>query len=336
MIVQLALAPTMVLSGWMIDRWGVEWVLIGGSLLTAVAVALLAMSQSYRAALAATFLLGVAGACVITGSNVLMPQAFGPSNPSAALNLGNVFFVLGILLAPVAANLLIGRFQFRRALGLLALCCLAPAAAAALISARSYPNLAPVPDSPAFGELPLWAGGVCFLLYGPLENIVVTWSGVYLSEMGFAERRATWLLSGFWLTFLGSRLLTGLALQHGFPRQSAEPWLILLLALATGIALGNLAGTTSRPAAAWGVLLIGLFLGPIFPTLAGVLVHRFPQEPGVALGTAFSLGAIGSLILVPAIGLYGRRTTARQALQIPTVTALTLTVAALVLALLAK
>ena len=97
----------MFLSGWVIDRWGVEWVLIGGSLLTAVAVALLALSQTYQSALAVTFLMGIAGACVITGSNVLMPQGLSPSNPAAALNLGNVFFVLGILLAPVAANLLI-------------------------------------------------------------------------------------------------------------------------------------------------------------------------------------------------------------------------------------
>lgn len=334
--VQLALAPMMFLSGWLIDQWGVEWVLIGGSLLTAVAVALLALSQPYRSALAATVLMGAAGACVITASNVLMPRAFSPSNPAAALNLGNVFFVLGILLAPVAANLLIGQFQFRRALGLLALCCLAPAAAAALTSARSYPTFASVEAEPAVYDMVLWIGGLCFLLYGPLENTVVTWASVYLAEMGFAERRANWLVSGFWLAFLGARLLTGTVLERGLLPRPVEPWFILFLALAAGISLGNLAGSTSRSGAAWGVLLVGLFLGPIFPTLAGILYRRFPQEPGTALGTAFSLGAVGSLILVPAIGLYGRRTTVRRALQIPTVAALALTVAALVLALLVK
>jgi len=333
--VQLALVPMMLLGGWLIDQWGVEWVLIGGSLLTAVAVALLAMSQTYKSALAIMLLLGAAGACIITGSNVLMPRALCPSNPAAALNLGNVFFVLGILLAPVAANLLIGQFQFRRALGLLALCCLAPAAAAALTPARSFPVPTPIETDLAWNDLVLWVGGLCFLLYGPLENVIVTWASDYLAEIGFAERRANWLLSGFWLAFLGARLLTGLVLERGLLPPQADPWLILVLALAAGIALGNLAGATTRPGAAWGILLVGLFLGPIFPTLAGVLFRHFPHEPGIALGTAFSLGALGSLILVPVIGAYGRRSSIRRALQIPAVTALALTGAALVLALLA-
>ena len=146
----------------------------------------------------------------------------------------------------------------------------------------SYPTFGPVETGPALNDLVLWVGGFCFLLYGPLENLIVTWAGVYLAEMGFAERRATWLQSGFWLAFLGARLLTGFLLERGLLPGPVQPWFILVLALAAGIALGNLAGATTRTGAAWGVLLVGLFLGPIFPTLAGVLYS--PISPGTGHG----------------------------------------------------
>src|SRR5262245_19793570 len=74
----LALIFMMLMSGILIDQWGVERILIGGSLVTGAALAVLAVSESYSAALGSIVPMGLATACVSTGSTVLMPHAFFP------------------------------------------------------------------------------------------------------------------------------------------------------------------------------------------------------------------------------------------------------------------
>jgi fucose permease len=332
LVLQLALVPMLLLTGALVDTQGAERVVIVCALLSAVAVALLAMSQKFSTALAAMMLVGGSSAGVLVSANVLMTPALFPDNPPASLNLGNVFFVLGTLIAPVTADVILPRIGFRRTMGLAALLCLVPALAAALTSDFPAPRagtLERVLNDPVLGLVCL----IC-LLYGPLENMIGTWSGAYLADMGIRERRAAWLVSAFWVVFLGSRLLTAFLLERGIITSGPEVvWLVLLPALITGVALGNLAGTTSATLAAWGMLMVALLLGPILPTLAGVAYRRFPDEPGTALGALYGLGALGSLVLVPVIGLYARRTSPHRALHVPAVVALVLTAAGLVLQL---
>ncbi|MBY0526702.1 MAG: MFS transporter [Gemmataceae bacterium] len=337
--ISLALVPAMLLGGIVTDRSGVEWVLIGGSLLTAVAVALLALSQRYTGSLAAVLAVAAASACVAVGSNVLMPGAFFPDATvqyaPAAINLGNTVLVLGTLIAPLAAEIGIRRFGFRRTMGVTALLCLLPALAAALTPADRFPAFRADDVDKVLAEPVLWIAGIAFLLYGPLESMIGTWANTYLAELGFSARRAAGLHTGFWLAFLLSRLLSAFALQHDWVTSGHEPlWLVLVPALCAGIVLGNLAGATSRPSAAWGVLLLAVFLGPILPTMIGFVYRRFPQAPGTAIGASLALEALGSMFLLPAIGLYARRTTVRKALQLPAVVALLLAGTVLVLHLL--
>ena len=81
------------------------------------------------------------------------------------------------------------------------------------------------------------------------------------------------------------------------------------------------------------MLLLGLCLGPIFPTLSGIVVHRHPAEPGSAFGAFFALGAVGSLVIPPVIGAYARKTNIQRALRIPMVLGLVLAAASMVLGL---
>src|SRR5207248_3430839 len=97
------------------------------------------------------------------------------------------------------------------------------------------------------------------------------------------------------------------------------------------VALGNMVGARSRMSAAIGLLLVGAFLGPIFPTLVGILLGKFESARGAAYGAMFSLGAAGNLFLPPLIGVYGRRSSLQRAMRIPMGLALALAAAALVL-----
>src|SRR5262245_48960934 len=57
-VLNLALIPMTLLSGYLIGAWSVRGVLIGGSILVALGLGLLALKQGYEWALAAVLLIG--------------------------------------------------------------------------------------------------------------------------------------------------------------------------------------------------------------------------------------------------------------------------------------
>jgi FHS family glucose/mannose:H+ symporter-like MFS transporter len=329
----LALIPLMLLSGILIDTMPVRWVLVTGSLVLAVAVGLMAFSRNYGECLLAILLIGASGACLSTGSVRLMPEAFFPEHEAASFNLGNVFFGLGALITPTLLNLLMRGLGFRRALGIFALLCLAPALAGLLTP--QFPQAPPPGNlSQVVREPALWLTALVFFLYCPLEGALGTWATTYLTSLGYREARAVLLLSGFWLTFLVGRLLAAV-LERGILPPGSEPWVICVLALAAAVVLGNLAGAPRQGNAGWGLLLVGFLLGPIFPTLLGILfAHKqFDANRGTAYGAMFALGVTGNLVFPPLIGAYARRTTVQRALRIPLVIALLLAAVSLFVAL---
>ncbi len=329
----LSLIPMMLVSGMVIDRLGVKNVLLVGSLLTALAVWMLAISTTSLRALGSILLAGVGGACLSTGSIVLMRAAFFTNIEAASQNLGNVFFGLGALATPTLAEFLIERLGYRRALSLLAVLCLLPALLAALTAGGAFEEPKAANLETVFRRPVLWLTGLVLFLYVPLEGLLGNWATRYLTDRGFGARWAEWLLAGFWLSFLASRLGAAFLQWRVLPEHSSEAWLIVVLALAAAVSLGNLAGARTRFSAAAGCLLVGAFFGPIFPTLVGILFDYFKAERGTAYGAMFAIGAIGNLFLLPLIGIYARRSTIQRAMRIPLVMALLIALVALVLAL---
>lgn len=345
-VLNLALIPMMLLSGILTDNLGVQGVLIGGGLVTSLAMFGLAMSNTYQGALWSILFVGMGGAGLSVAGSVLMPAAFFKDtvSPTAATNLGNIFFGLGALVTPALADVFISRFDLRRTLSLIAALCLAVCLTAVVTPHDAFDAFSggSVETAKEGGILSdvltnrfLWICALVFLLYGPLEGALGTWATTYLTELGYGERRAAWLLSGFWLSFLASRMLMAYLTHQNIIKQQGEAWAIVVLALLSAVALGNLTGTHNRANGSIGLLLLGACFGPIFPTLVGILFSHFEvQERGTAFGAMFTIGATGSLIIPPLMGAYAKRThSVRVALRIPTLVALLLVGASLVLAL---
>jgi MFS family permease len=329
-----AVIPLMLLAGFLIDLLGVKVVLIVGSLITAVAVGTLGMRTSFGRAFGSLLLAGLGGAGLSTAAVVLMPTAFfGVDRPlSASINLGCVFMALGALVTPVLSDVLVRLTEFRRTAGVLAVLCLAPAILAAL------PNQ--FPETPGHGanlgallsEPDLWLIGLVFLFYAPLESSLSVWATTFLTDMGEGQGGAAWVLSAFWAAFLASRLLTAVLLQwHGAPY--LEPWLLVAAGGTAAAVLGNMVGTARTRSARLWLILLGFLLGPVFPTLVGVVFRNAPQAPGTAYGVVFAIGSVGSLVLAPLVGARARRTSVQGALFIPMMLALALCAMALVIAL---
>jgi fucose permease len=330
-----ALIPMMLLAGVLLDRWSVQGVMILGSVLLAVGILALSVGSTYYRAFGAILVAGFGAAAVSTVSIVLMPTAFWPNDPpSASLNLGNVFFALGALVTPVLVDVLLRLLDMRRTLFLVALLCLIPALIAALARASELSLHDENPDLEAVLRHPyLWLAGLVFFFYAPLEGSISIWATTFLTDLGHGERRAAWLLSGFWTTFMASRLLVAFGMHAGYLSANWDGPLLVLPALLAGVVLGNLSGSARPQFARTGLLLLGFLLGPIFPTLVGMVFHGFPHGHGTAYGVMFAIGSLGSLILAPIIGASARRRTVQTALRIPMVIALILTGVALLFSL---
>lgn len=332
----LALIPMMLVSGILSDQIGVRGAMLLGSLIAAGALFILGTSTTYRTAFAAVFLVGAGAALLSAGSIILMPRAFYQDNTSAALNLGNVFFGLGAILAPPLAEFVLNTLEPRRAFGGLALACLVPAILVGLTDAELLKlegdsrGLQVVLQDPV-----IWLAGLVFLFYSPVEGSLGIWSTTYLTELGVQERVAMWLLSAFWLMFLLARLLTAYLMGQGWIASSVEPWYVLALALIAAIALGNLAGAAFPGKASLGLLMVGALLGPIFPTLVGMLFQSVEgRECGTAYGAMFALGSFGGLVFPPLVARRVRLSkSVRGAMTLPVSLALAMALAAFVLAL---
>jgi fucose permease len=337
----LAFVPMMPLAGLLIDRTDLRIVLIAGCILTAIGLYTLTVRATYSAALTSLLLVGVGAACVSTACVVLMPAFFDWDSQriAAAVNLGMVFFALGSLVTPTLVDLLLRTYdleRFQRTLIFLAILSLTPAVVAA--TQWSATGQIPVERRPQdlaalFGDVRLWLAGLVFFLYGPLEFAVGTWATTYLIDHGYSDRRAARLLSGFWLMFLAGRVLTAFLQDRNVLRASGDALLIPILGLAAAVTLGNLIGAPATKKTGWGLLALGLILGPIFPTLVG-MVLKLDHPRGTAYGMMFAIGALGSLFLAPVIGLYARGRSVQVALRIPLALALLMAAAATVLGLL--
>ncbi len=312
-VTALAMLPA---TGSLTDAFGARPVLASGSLLAAVAVAVVALTRGFGGLLVGALLLGNSCACLTVASAVLLPAALSGVSPVAALNLGFIFLTGGALAAPGLLAALTRRFGERRGLGLVALATLLPAFLAAFANGET-PPAADAAEAAFAGRPEFWLIAVALFLYFPVEYSLSLWAPRYLGEVGLPERPAGWVLAGFWFAFLAGRLLTVLAYTAGWVGKAGGPWLELTAAVLAAVFLGNLVGARGGRGSAIVFMLVGALLGPLFPTLAGLLFERFPPGAwGSAFGAATALGWLGGLTVEPLIGAYVRRTDVRHALWV--------------------
>jgi fucose permease len=330
-----ALIPAAVFAGILIDVWSVKWVFILGCVLAASGVYGLAQSSSFGRAIVSTFVLGVGAAHLGVAALVLMPEAFFglEEKVAASLNLGTFFWAMGALLMPGLVELLLRFLDLRKTLIVLAGVVLLPAVIALGVHGSEFVYKGDGASAAVLQQSRLWLAGLVLALYLPVEFCLSTWGRNYLIEVGHRDRRAAWLLAGFWCAFAVGRLVMASLDDTDALPPGLERWLILFLALGVAVAMGNLIGSADRRPTAWGFLALGLLLGPIFPSLVGLVFEGVNQgQWGSACGILVALGSLGSFVLAPVLSAQARRRTVRRALRMPLFLTLLLAGAVLVLA----
>lgn len=332
----LALIPLILIGGLLLDIYGVRAILVFGSALLAVGLCGLSLRPTYPHAAVSILLAGFGASSLGTASIVLMPQAFfAPEETTASLNLGFVFLALGALLTPLLADILLEKIGLRRTLAVFALLALTPAFLAVLPGGERWPTGERAGESATFWAEPaMWLAALMLFFYAPLEAAISLWTFTLLAERGQKESEATGLLYGFWAAFVSSRLLVALAQHLDFLTEAWDRVLIVAPTLLVAVLLGNLAGASRGGRPRLGLLLLGLLLGPVLPTLLGLLFrHVASNEQGLAYGLVFAFGSFGSMLLAPILTMRAQPPLQTAALRMPIFLALVVTAVALVMGL---
>ncbi len=323
-------------AGFLVDWLGKHAVLSGGFVLLIVSILLLARLTTYPIAMLAVLLLGSGWSALVNVLNVTSPPAFLPPEDiprrmSYAMNMGDFVFGMGAFVTPIMVVLLIRTIRLERTFFVVASFAVVPLV---LGLGVSWERLASPSTETVAGGLSIlltdpivWLCCLAFFCHVPIEASVATWATTLMTDKGVGEGAASTLLSVFWLTFMGSRLITALTLPVGADTILVVTMAGLCIAFTLGIAFSNAAWLTCAM-----VVVAGLVLGPIFPTLIAILLtHVKPLLHGRTVGLFFCIGGIGWTAIPIFIGSFARRTTVQRAFLLATVSASILSALALAL-----
>jgi len=323
--------PIILLCGFLADALGRKGVWISGSMLVAISLFMLARTKKYSWAVVAVALLSGGWAAMINVGNVLMYLAY--ANVFMATNLLDFFFGLGAFLTPTVTVLLIRRFGFTHAVTLLGALLIVPAVFSLAVNMQSAPVAQPVSFSALAGDPIMWLCALTLMFWVSIESCTAAWTTTFINGLAPAgeasersRRIAAWTLSGFWLCFMGARLLTALIFHSGTTPegeaaaksamlhtvQVARVTHIVLAALCILVLLG-IVFSRKRALTIALILLAGLLYGPFFPNLMAILLSHFPVEVhGRAVGILFATASIGWTVFPMVIGAVATRSTLQR------------------------
>lgn len=317
----MMVGPIIMACGFLTDAVGRKGVWAVGCAAVAAAIFILARTRSFRGALIAVLLLGAGWSATVNVGNVLMRvSVLDPARLSKAVNFYDFIFGFGAFATPMVLALTLRRLGYERGLCLLAAIAVLPVVMGLFAEMDPAGPAAPAPagagPAPAvlvelLSSKLFWIMGLAFLFYVPLESAVAGWATTIVVSQavsGGQEERskkiASIALSGFWLCFMGGRLVVSLVGANG-----REQLMLQVLSGACLVLMLGIVFLRGRAATAAVILLAGLAFGPIFPTMMALLLGSVPPAAmGRAVGFFFFFGSIGWTVIPMLIGLVARRT----------------------------
>lgn len=289
------------LAGILFDRSSPRWVLAWAQYTMAAGILAIAAAGGYLSLALACFLLGVGGGGTNLAANALVASR-APGQEGASLNRLGLFYGVGSFALPFLAAALLPAWGWRLFLAAAATVALVPAIAVSALSPISTrtgagATLSGFDWGPAFRHTRLFWLGLLLLFEAGNETIVGGWLTTYLvRETGASEAEAALWLGLFWATLIGGRGLGAVALRHWSPTR-----LVLVGALTSSGLVGCF--VLASGAVAMGcILLAGLAMAPIFPTVFAQGIEVLPARPGTVLGLLMTAALLGSMTLPWAAG----------------------------------
>ncbi len=298
------------------DRLGYAAIAIIGFLGGAICMWILASATNYGIALVACLLMGIGAMSVNTVGNVLGPQLlFAGENPAAASNLLNAFFGLGAFVTPFIAASLLNKLGYRSTVGIIGAMIFAPVI---LVFFAQFPpadaDFNPVEAIGLLARGGVLLGGLSLFFYIGLEISMAGFITTYLKSFDMTDEKAGYILSGFWIAIIVTRLIAGIFVLSMLA-PSLHAALVPLLAIIAVFSISLMVKAKEEGPGTFATILTGLAMGPIFPTLVGVSFFKV-EVSGSVFGWIFALGLLGGTIIPMFIGKYSARLDIRQSMKI--------------------
>ena len=302
------------MAGALIHRFGIAVTLAMGVGSTGVAGCYVASRPPFAAFVLVAIATGFGGGLVESALNAFLAALPGATT---LLNRLHAFFGVGALLGPLLATWMLG-FASWRAVWLVLAVAEAPLVIAVLLT---YPRRVPAATAPPSAEGPaaqpgrgllstalrertVLLGAALLAVYVGLEVSMGNWGFSYLVQARGQHRLlAGYTVSGYWLGLtLGRFLISPIAARIG--------------ASAANMTFGCLAGVSAVAALTWllpagasipGFVLLGFFLGPIFPTTMAMVPQMTPARlVPTAIGVMNAGSVVGGSALPWLAGVLGQ------------------------------
>jgi fucose permease len=278
-------------AGRLLDAAAQKIVLAGGTFLLAVGLAGTPFCHNLTGAALALFIFGLGFGFLALAPNVIVASLYRERSGSA-LNILNVFYGLGSIFGPIATGLSIDKLgNFRYAYWLLAGLVLFLFASVLLVRFSALGHRSEARAGIPWGGLFLLLVGYFYLDVG-LEISFSGWIFTYLRQRPvLSVVTASLALSIYWMAATSARLLGAWLL-----RWLSEAQLLSICAAVAGVAISSLLlvgkGVLLNLAA---VGLVGLSLGPLFPTGLSVTNKAYPRAMGTVSGMLLAAGTFGGM-----------------------------------------
>lgn len=290
------------MMGVVTDRLGHKPVAVCGFALAALCILLLARSKSYATVLASCLLLGFGAMALNTTANTLIPKVlFEGKNAAAALNLGNVAFGVGLLLAPFIMSYLFRKTSYENTVSAIALVILAPLAVAALA-------VYPATGGDAFefaaavsllAKPVVLVAALALFCYSSLDVSFSNWLPAFGKEVLAVSGRdaapdavdasAQRLISVYAVALIFGRLaasqMPGLK-EYGY-------WFVAAASLTAALLVIWMTWTRHAAVAWLLVLSVGLLTAPFFPLIVAI---TFGKVTAYVQGSVFGIIFAGALL----------------------------------------
>jgi fucose permease len=273
------------------DRWARGPLYVGSAVLFLGGVGMLAIPWGWPFPLGAVTIAGLG-----FGGLVLIVNTVMAARGLTYVSLVNGTFGLGAAAGPALISITHGGLLF------------AFVAVGVLVA---LPLRMGVPDAPAerarltVGPVMLLFCGLLFC-YAGVEAGLSSWEATNLRAHGYAPDTAAALTSLFWLGLAASRLLVPLV-----TRTWAEARILVTAFLACAGGLTLIAVDVSAPV---GFFLLGVFVGPVFPTTLAWIAATLPH-PRRVNAVVLTVAMLGNATVPTLIG-YGMRATSDLALPL--------------------
>ena len=294
---------TSVLSGYIMARFSMGWLLAVSCITTSLGLFVVAFSPDFPVIVAASFFLGAGAGAIDTSFNIFASVRFSP----AVINWLHAFYGVGATAGPV---LLTWLFTHRRSweTGYIVVATVQMMLALLFIStirlwakpAEKHERPEAVPWRETMGTPMVWIGILVFFFYTGFESSMGQWTfTVLLESRNLPESEASAQSGFFWGCLTVGRILFGIVLTRiavssvlkiAFPGISAG---VLLISLNAG-AFTDMAG----------IMLAGFFCAPVFPLMITLTPVIFgSRHASNIIGYQSSAAMLGAALIPGSLGL---------------------------------